>query len=619
MGKIYITEELRRRGEQISAMLPPRLKMECAAENRTLWEKARKTLDYDTLRKRAIEIAAGQVSILSEEAYFAHQSSGNSKEADRVLFTNMRNLELLCVAECIENQGEFLPAIEAYMDSFCTMRTWVRPGHDSAFGYAGYQEDAGLLDLYACSLGWRLAIVLECLEGHLSMAAKSQLRETIGRRVVRVYQNKLNGITDPVPEGSLTPLYWLDQFDNWLSVCLSCVTGACLMLGDRQDAGLYIAVYEKLIRNYEKSLADGYCVEGLSYWGYGLSKTFSASYWISRFTKGGVDILSASDVFQKAMNLGQDLRLSGKDYPSVADCCYGEQPDDFCMYFADLWQGRKSEVNLKDFYRYDLYILLTALNLEKKEGVQRSSLRSRTYYPTAGCCVMHDDVHGLSLFTKGGSNHEPHNHNDLGSFVLSSGGVQYIADLGYVAYGNDTFSEKRYETAALSSWGHSVPMVMGQLQGPSKFLCGNYETIRYKAYVVETEFSPERDRIVYQLAEAYDCKELKSLTREFLLDRLEGRIQITDQVEYTKPGSYEAAFTTLCQVMITSGGFDLLNDSAGVQVHVDRDLFDLTIAPVKEIVIEDQTRPLYPLRVALVTKKPLKTGKFQYEIKPLKT
>ncbi|GJM76376.1 hypothetical protein HMSSN036_85920 [Paenibacillus macerans] len=65
---------------------------------------------------------------------------------------------------------------------------------------------------------------------------------------------------------------------------------------------------------------------------------------------------------------------------------------------------------------------------------------------------------------KGGHNGEPHNHNDLGHFILIAGRDTFAADLGSGEYTADYFGAGRYRYDCNGSQGHSVPIINGRHQ-----------------------------------------------------------------------------------------------------------------------------------------------------------
>ena len=80
---------------------------------------------------------------------------------------------------------------------------------------------------------------------------------------------------------------------------------------------------------------------------------------------------------------------------------------------------------------------------------------------------------------KGGHNDEPHNHNDLGSFVFFADEAFLLDDPGWSEYVDGYFGPNRYQHICASSMGHSVPIIHGKAQVPGKeaqtILLGNTE------------------------------------------------------------------------------------------------------------------------------------------------
>ncbi|WP_371794556.1 heparinase II/III family protein [Streptomyces sp. NBC_01718] len=95
-----------------------------------------------------------------------------------------------------------------------------------------------------------------------------------------------------------------------------------------------------------------------------------------------------------------------------------------------------------------------------------------SWLPDLGWLVDRRRVNGTHVVfaAKAGHNAEPHNHNDLGHFILYAGGEQLLADLGAGEYRAGYFGPERY-TAFLypSAQAHSVPTVNGapQAEGPT--------------------------------------------------------------------------------------------------------------------------------------------------------
>ena len=132
---------------------------------------------------------------------------------------------------------------------------------------------------------------------------------------------------------------------------------------------------------------------------------------------------------------------------------------------------------------------------------------------------------GVAL--KGGHNAEHHNHNDVGSFVVALGNKTPLVDPGSEIYTRRTFSNERYASDVLNSWGHPVPRIGGELQETGR---------QAAARVLKTEFGDKADTLVLDLSAAYKVKSLKRLVRTFVYSREgAGSLRVTDEAEFDQP------------------------------------------------------------------------------------
>src|ERR1019366_1830240 len=91
----------------------------------------------------------------------------------------------------------------------------------------------------------------------------------------------------------------------------------------------------------------------------------------------------------------------------------------------------------------------------------------RSFFPGGGVLIARtapDAQPPFAVCLKGGNNDEPHNHNDVGSFSVVAGNEMVVCDPGGEVYTKRTFGPHRYESKVLSSFGHAVPVIGGQLQ-----------------------------------------------------------------------------------------------------------------------------------------------------------
>lgn len=156
----------------------------------------------------------------------------------------------------------------------------------------------------------------------------------------------------------------------------------------------------------------------------------------------------------------------------------------------------------------------------------------------------------------------PHNHNDIGGFVLLDSRAFIIDDLGWSEYLYGYFTDRRYEFLCTSSRGHSVPIVNGAYQQPGKQYAAKLLNFDDKSCTLE-------------LSGAYDVGGLSALKRSFtiekdgvtLTDTVGGEdIQITERfVTRIKPtvegnavriGQYRLMCDTEAEITVSSERFE---------------------------------------------------------------
>lgn len=126
---------------------------------------------------------------------------------------------------------------------------------------------------------------------------------------------------------------------------------------------------------------------------------------------------------------------------------------------------------------------------------------------------------GLTLVAKGGHNGEHHNHNDVGSFLVTVDGVPVIVDAGRPTYTAATFGPDRYDIWTMQSAWHNVPVVRGRTQPAGRDAAARGAT---------AEIGDDASTFTADLAAAYPDAGLDHWRRRARLDRVAGRVEIDD-------------------------------------------------------------------------------------------
>ncbi len=614
-GKNYITAEIKARAKELAETVSIGVyALGAPKDDREIWEKAARHTGAPALFQKAKTVLQEDIAVIDDALYYSAERLGHSGKINRVQSALVRNLEDMLLAECMENKGRFLPKIEAYIETICTMKSWVNAGHDRAFGYAQYRNRCGLVDLYTAGIVWAFIACDSCLGEQLSGNIRQMMRDSVQTRALDIYERKLRGETDKPLTGELVPLYWLDVFGNWIAVCSGAMTAGMLYFGEEDKKALYIAVYEHCMAQYAKSLKNGYCAEGLSYWNYGFAHFIAGADAVARATGGAVDLYLQGDLC-RAAKFGLDFTMTKDDYPAIADCMFGEQPSSFNLCYYHMRRAEHTELPADLLTGYHVNFALCLLAWESKlsgtmqERTGRDPLRSM--YDGYDVLVCRNQDMTLGACIKGGTNQEPHNHNDLGTFVISVKGESVIADVGYTRYTNTTFEKERYREAALSSFGHSVPVVGGCLQGPAEFKCDVFDEVPpFYATVLEKHFTEMQDELLLDLTPAYACPHLKQLTRTFTFCRKEKKVEILDCYAFDSPDTVESAFLTFGSVEIEGNKIVVRGKNAAIKVCVPPSVM-IKVTPISGVVVNDHRDAVYPVRIGIRKKEKESEGQLK--------
>lgn len=518
--------------------------------DRTVWDRLF-ALPSAAARIRAAEEAMSDpVPVLDDDMYLEFLRSGNRSRYraryDRIYF----GLANLTLGECLENKGRFLPAIAAHIDAICALRSWTYPAHDTQLkSFNGSPH----IDVGSARLTAYLALTYDWLHDVLPSETIARLMAECDRRSFRPYLATVRGASGrrtPESEALKGRDWWYWAENNWNSACNSGIVRAALaMVEDRRLRAEFIAAAEDAVpRALRGYLPDGYCTEGMGYWGYGYGNLLMLGLTVRGATGGRVDFFS-DPKHRAVMMFPYGNRLMGWKSPHFADWAANPSLPLLALerqVFPDITSRRVEKLDLLagdgNWSPSDLtFIGLRAFGQEPapSEGNGFDNLPPRTWFPVGQVLIARGDwperTMRLSIAIKGGHNNELHNHNDVGSYTIMMDDEEMCGDPGPEIYRSQTFSKNRYLSDVLNSYGHPVPVVAGQLQANGQSA---------SAKIVRTDFTDARDTIVLDLTAAYHVHALRSLVRTLTLDRTTSMITLSDEVLFSEPSAFEVPVIT---------------------------------------------------------------------------
>jgi hypothetical protein len=305
-------------------------------------------------------------------------------------------------------------------------------------------------------------------------------------------------------------------------------------------------------------------------------------------------------------------------YPTIADCHPGSRPaPQFVRIICERLGLAVPDVGQVDFTRPSGSLAETMMFsfLEKPLPIVTSAKITpdsplRTWFKDGGVLICRPQPGPKTQFAavlKGGHNAEHHNHNDVGSFSVVAGKAMVICDPGGEIYTARTFSAHRYDSKVLSSYGHAVPVIGGELQRTGA---------QARAAVLRADFRDEEDTLALDLRSAYTAPGMKRLERTFVFRRGESvGLTVCDVAAFSEPTSFETALITWGDwKRLSEQELSVTDDDGAVLIRIDPGGEPFKISA--ERLDEDVPTHTKPLRLGIELNSPVKAAKVTLTITP---
>ena len=550
-------------------------------------------------------------------SYLEFNKSGNRTIMENPYSENRSALARLLLAELAEGKGRFIPKIADGMYYFAFMPAWIIAAHivRQPGGSSLPSGDYHFIDLFdgeSCSvISWCLYFMKEevdKIDPFICRATRRALNDNI-----------INPFLDPDKE----PQQWWMGFrgegvNNWNPWCNYNVIQAFLLV--EEDQAKINEAVARSVRSVDIYIDqfpdDGACDEGPSYFTVAAGIMFR---WMQEMYDASGGKFNPFD--------NDKIRRMG-EYESRADMGGG-----FMANFADarakmnpgglsLWNYGKA-MGSPELVNYGLYCMrngkdgfniptaagsgnagggletiwnralmakeIEALNERcKKEGYEnvvaslRKDVPSNTWYDQTEVAFMHTS--DWSIAAKAGHNGESHNHNDIGSFILSAGGHPVLIDVGQPTYTRQTFSSERYQIFAMQSGWHNAPVINGFEQKEGK---------QYKASDISFSSKGSASTLSMDLKGAYlpdaSCNSWKRSIN--VSEGKKGSVMtITDTYSLSKRlGADEEHFITAGDVFIPGDVFDGQTIAEGmVLIHDGNTVLQIAYPKTLSVTVEEK-------------------------------
>jgi hypothetical protein len=519
--------------------------------DRAAFQRLREVSYLQELVTQAREVACNAqqtpIPALPFSAFQLFETTGNRTEYETAYFGRRGRLIGLAIATLTDDTNEYISTLENLIWEICNEYTWAVPAHlpmGLEPNLAHRLPPEQMVDLFAAETADTLAEVLVLLKERLNPWLQYRICNELERRIFR-----------PMFDTSIH-FGWEAADHNWAAVCCGNVGMAALLLliDDRQRLA---GIIERVVRALECFLsgygADGGCPEGIAYWTYGFGYYVYFAQMLYDFTGGRLDLLADEKIrrialFPTAMNFTGASFVNFSDAPDQIELPSGLMSQLGRRLNLTMPHVRDSAAGLYDMVgrkRFRWAHTLRNIFWTDPTLLNEQLPDAANFFPNLQWVINRRG--GLGFAAKGGHNDEPHNHNDLGQFILHLNGENLLADLGAGLYVRDYFRGDRYSFLHAGSQGHSVPVINGQFQAG-----GTQHASKVLLYELKTNgLDFELD-----LTAAYpEVAGLTSFSRKFgwQVESNIGRLELTDFFRFKNmPGSLEEIFISLHQPKITT-------------------------------------------------------------------
>ena len=455
------------------------------------------------------------------------------RNGDRTIHQNKegqrrRELSLAGTALWLGHPSADLDYLQDLLWAYCDDFTWIMAAHEGRS-----------IDLGSAMLAASLSELLHIIGDKLEKEVRDRVSSEIDKRIFQNFWNYHN--VD----------FWKTVRMNWNHVCNGEIVRTALYEID--DPAVLAHMTHAAIQNMTYAVDgfadDGGCEEGPAYWAYGFGHYLFTAHALHLKTGGELNIMQDEKI-ERICRYPLAAHIEGRFRSTFADSSHGYVP------------YRHAHI-INEFYDVpELFELcLTNPNRSPKIGEnhelalydgRKTSGKpdNQDYYlPALGQVKLRGKPgpSQMTVMALAGNNGVPHNHNDIGSFIVYRQGKLHLVDPGGPVYSKKTFSSRRYEILHCNSLGHSVPIINGTQQKAGAEFFGTL--------TVENLNGDDHKIAAIDMTHAYPKGTVNSLRRTLELDASHNQLTLKDAYSFSRqPKSVEEAFVTFENAKIVAKG-----------------------------------------------------------------
>ncbi len=443
-----------------------------------------------------------------------------------------------------------------YLDELCEVlwnildwESWTTAPHMSE--EFSIERRYTFLDLTSTILGANIAEILYFVGEDMPELIYRRAKEQLRKRIIDSYAKNFD-------------YWWMRTTLNWAAVCTGNILTAYLFMAEPNEISEQLPRMLHSLELYISGFDDeGCCLEGYGYWNYGFSHYCRAAKHLYDYTEGKINLFDNPKVHKVAL-FQQNAAINETQEIPFSDCSGTPFKFSPLVGLSHFLKSIYPDVEIPPLKAPSTFLgdIMTLLWLNPALSKSEMNPKS-TVYKDAQWFIFRSKPY--NFVCKAGSNNEPHNHNDIGSFAISKNGAITFTDAGGGLYTRQYFDPKtRYSHLHTSSRGHNVPIIDGEYQVVGK----QKSTLRIA----------EEQEFAFNMENGYAIENLKSLDRHVLCE--EDGVTVTDTYVFDKaPKSVVERFVTYHEPKIEPGRIG----AGGSTLIFDADAFDVSVSSEKVI------------------------------------
>lgn len=475
-----------------------------------------KKIEKDSVNAPLIDEISDYVDVILEQdipqipynAYMDFYKNGSRSEFENFYFERRKRLTALGLYLQWNDSNKAINYFKELLWEVSNEFSWCLAAHLS-YGDDKFEgEPSKIIDLFASETAQTLCELLIIHRDKIDKLLYNHIKKQIEDRIIYPFINK--------------KWEWETAAHNWSAVCGGCIGIVALLMEKDEKQKIILDRVEKALESYMSGFGnDGVSLEGIGYWSYGFGYYIYyeslKNYIYPKMHKEDISKIKAIGEFPKNIQISEGVFLPFSDVPPNMILPSGLISYLFNEYGIKVPLIKKiSPFDFDNCYRW----AHISRNLWwTNENVLNRKLTNISYYfNDANWMIQRCDK--LFFAIKGGSNCEPHNHNDIGSFVIAIDGELILTDLGAGAYTKGYFGSERYTYTQTRSYWHSVPYI-------NKF---EQEETKQKSNIIKYNICNKYIELNLELSCAYPSAELDRFNRIVNFDKEQNILSIEDNI-----------------------------------------------------------------------------------------